>query len=420
MIIKGNRRGGAKQAAQHLLNAEDNEHVFQVEVRGFMTNRLDEALNEIYAQSRANKNIKKFLYSTSLNPPEGEFVSDEEFIDVANRMEASLDLQGQPRAIVVHEKEGRRHAHAVWSRIDENLKAIELKNDWPKLMALSRDIYLERGWDMPKGLKKFHERDRSNYKLADHQAAKRRELNPKEVKATLRGLWEQSKDLASFQTALSEHGYQLAQGDKPIFMLVDKYGDIRALHRAISVKSAYLKARLGEPTTLQTVDEAKANIKAQQQNLQQQPTDLLQEHQTQIAPVKTQLFDMKISHRRARLDLKAFHDKRQQQERAQRQSQYQKGLKALWHLITGRYKSLKRKHEAEYQQNLKRDRAERHALIQAQLKDRTDLQTPLKAMRERHQSERLEMLGQPRHIQPDLDHKHTHQIKHTHSPQWEL
>jgi hypothetical protein len=36
-------------------------------------------------------------------------------IDMA---EQRLGLDGHPRAIVFHEKEGRRHAHAVWSRID--------------------------------------------------------------------------------------------------------------------------------------------------------------------------------------------------------------------------------------------------------------------------------------------------------------
>jgi hypothetical protein len=34
------------------------------------------------------------------------------------RIEERLGLQGQPRAIVIHEKNARVHAHCVWSRID--------------------------------------------------------------------------------------------------------------------------------------------------------------------------------------------------------------------------------------------------------------------------------------------------------------
>lgn len=36
----------------------------------------------------------------------------------AETIERKLGLEGQPRAIVFHEKEGRRHAQAIWSRID--------------------------------------------------------------------------------------------------------------------------------------------------------------------------------------------------------------------------------------------------------------------------------------------------------------
>lgn len=45
----------------------------------------------------------------------------------AKRAGKAVGLDGQPFAIVIHENEGRRHVHVVWSRIaPERMKAINL------------------------------------------------------------------------------------------------------------------------------------------------------------------------------------------------------------------------------------------------------------------------------------------------------
>ena len=67
MILKGNRRGGAKDLAAHLMKPE-NEHVDMHELRGFVASDLIGALNETYAISQGTK-CRKFLYSLSVNPP---------------------------------------------------------------------------------------------------------------------------------------------------------------------------------------------------------------------------------------------------------------------------------------------------------------------------------------------------------------
>lgn len=70
---------------------------------------------------------KQFLFSLSLNPPPAERVETGVFEDAIARAEEKLGLSGQPHAIVFHEKEGRRHAHAVRSRIDAaEMKAIPI------------------------------------------------------------------------------------------------------------------------------------------------------------------------------------------------------------------------------------------------------------------------------------------------------
>ena len=115
MILVGNQRGGARDLAQHLLK-EENDHVELHELRGFSSETLHGALNEAHAVSQGTR-CKQFLFSLSLNPPKNERVSTDAFERAINQAEARLGLNGQPRAVVFHEKEGRRHAHAVWSRI---------------------------------------------------------------------------------------------------------------------------------------------------------------------------------------------------------------------------------------------------------------------------------------------------------------
>ncbi len=112
MILKGNRRGGAKDLALHLMK-EENDHVEVHELRGFVSDTLMGALNESYAISKGTR-CKKFMYSMSVNPPPGEKADTADILDAIERSEKALKLNGQPRAVVFHEKNGRRHAHVVW------------------------------------------------------------------------------------------------------------------------------------------------------------------------------------------------------------------------------------------------------------------------------------------------------------------
>lgn len=156
MILVGNQRGGGRDLANHLMKSE-NERVEVAELRGFIADDLDGAFQESYAISRGTR-CKQFLFSLSLNPPKDAEVSNEAFLDAIDRAESRLGLSGQPRAVVFHEKRGgngtlRRHAHAVWSRINvEEMKAVHLSKSHEKLQAVARELYLEHGWTMPRGL----------------------------------------------------------------------------------------------------------------------------------------------------------------------------------------------------------------------------------------------------------------------------
>ena len=173
MILKGKQRAHGRQLGTYLLKIDQNEHVEVHELRGFMSHDLPSALSEIDAVSKGTRAQQPF-FSLSLNPPQTERVSTKAFEAAIEQVEKKLGLEGQPRAIVFHEKEGRRHAHAVWSRIDtKQMKAINLPHYKIKLRDVSRSLFLEHGWTMPPGLIDREDRNPLNYSLAEWQQARR-------------------------------------------------------------------------------------------------------------------------------------------------------------------------------------------------------------------------------------------------------
>lgn len=161
MILKGSQRSGAGQLVRHLLKNE-NEHVELHELRGFMTDELPDASQDAYAISQGTR-CKHFLFSLSRNPQEFEKVPVEVFEKAVSQIEHKLGLEDQPGAIVFHQKEGRRHAHVVWSRIDANeMKTINLPHYKLKLLDISRELYLGLHWQMPRGLMNSEEREHAS------------------------------------------------------------------------------------------------------------------------------------------------------------------------------------------------------------------------------------------------------------------
>ena len=173
MIFKASKRSGGRQLGAHLMKAEENEHVEIHEVSGFISDTVMGAMNEAYAAARGTK-CQRYLFSMSLSPPAHESVRVETFEKAIADIEERLGLTGQPRVIVFHEKEGRRHCHAVWSRINaETMTAIDMPFFKNKLQALAKEVYLENGWKMPRGFENPQLRDHRNFSLDEWQQAKR-------------------------------------------------------------------------------------------------------------------------------------------------------------------------------------------------------------------------------------------------------
>lgn len=404
MILKGNQRGGATQLAGHLLKAE-NEHVEVHEIRGFVADDLHGAFSEAYAISKGTK-CQQFLFSLSLNPPQEESVSVEAFERAADAAEQHLGLTDQPRAIVFHEKEGRRHAHVVWSRIDaQTMTARNMAHYKTKLTALSKELYLEHGWDLPDGLRDRSLRDPLNFTRGEWQQALRAGRDPREIKQVFSQAWRQSDGAKAFKGALQSYGFILARGDRRGYVAVDYTGEIYAVARYAGVRTKEVKARLDDPADLPSVEEAKQALRDKLSPRLKAMADRQRDKQAeQHTPLTARKKAMAKAHKAERQKLKAAQAKRWQAETQERQARLRKGLAGLWDWASGKAKQIRQENELAAWDALKRDQKQRDGLIADQLKDRRALQREIQDLRKRHLLERIKLdrdIGAALSMDPD-------------------
>ncbi|WP_347888521.1 relaxase [Nitrosomonas europaea] len=388
MVIIASQRGGAARLAAHLLNDRDNDHVELYEVNGFMSETLDGALQEARAQAMGTR-CNQYLFSVSLNPPETEKVGTDVFEQAISRIEERMHLQDQPRVVVFHEKEGRRHAHCVWSRIDtQEMKAVNLPFYKSKLMEISKEICLEQGWKLPAGLIEREQKNSLNFTRAQWEQAKRLNDDPRLVKAVLKECWAVSDSRQAFQSALEQHGYTLAKGDRRGFVAVDWRGEVFSLSKWLDIKTKVLKERLGEPEQLPGIEATKANIDKQLiERMQKFTADIQQNNCTRMQPLLEQKTRMKTRHRTERQNLETTQKQRWQQESEDRQARLNKGIRGLWDRLTGQRSQVTDQNEREAWQALVRDRQQRDNLIQRQLEERNALQRDIRNIQQARNTE---------------------------------
>ncbi len=401
MILKGSQRGGASRLAAHLLKAEENEHVEIHELSGFVADDLYDALQEIYAVSRGTK-CQQYLFSVSLNPPQDEIVPIQYFEKAITDIEAKLGLEGQPRAVIFHEKEGRRHAHCVWSRIHtEKMKAINLPFYKMKLYDISRQLYFQYGWQMPKGILNRQDRDPLNFTLAQWQQAKRVGEDPKILQKLFQDCWSASDNRASFEQALNRYGLHLAKGDKRGFVAIDYRGEVYSLSRWLKVKTKALKERLGDPDKLPGTKEVTTLISQRMtEKLKAYVQDVETKLQSRVKPYVQKTRTMREQHQAERNRLQQKQEARWQEEAIIRSQRLPKGFKGIWFRITGKYKAVRQQNEQETERCRIRDRDERQAMVQHQLAERQKLQKEIRPIVQEH---RLQLLGLKQDIARNIE-----------------
>lgn len=377
MILKGNQRGGARQLARHLLNGEDNEHVHVHDLRGFVAADLAGALQEAYGLSRGTR-ARQFLFSLSLSPPPHAQVPTEDFEAAIGTIEAKLGLANQPRAIVFHEKAGRRHTHAVWSRIDaERMTAIHLPYYKRRLSDIAKALYLEHGWDLPPGFAGAKGPDPLSYTQAEAQQAQRAGYDPKELKRQFQEWWVAAANGPAFAQAIQAGGFCLARGDRRGFVVVDGQGEVYALSKLLGLRAREVAAKLGSPEHLPTVAQAG---QALAKGLAAKPVEppstdaAAASRSAQRVALVIQRRELVLRQRAERAALERVQAERWAREALARAQRFRTGLRAVWDRITGKHACTTREAELETASAMRRDRDEMDRLIFAQLNERISLE----------------------------------------------
>lgn len=280
MILKGSARANGTDLATHLMNGYDNERAELGEVRGTIADDLHGAFAEIELIATGTR-AQKPLFSLSINPHEA--LTREQYFEAIDAIEKRLGFNGQPRAVVFHEKEGREHAHVVWSRIDAaEMKAIPDSFYKAKLCDMAVILAEKFGHDLPEGLKAWKEKNRQfddklEPTLGETANAKKTGITPEQRREEVTAAYAQADSAAAFVNALEEKGYVLAKGDSRAFVIVDKFGDVHSLSRYVKgVRAKEIKARLASldmaalPNVAQAQEQAKARMAAQEERLREQ------------------------------------------------------------------------------------------------------------------------------------------------------
>ncbi len=414
MIPKASQRGLGQDLATHLQNAYDNEYVEIAEVRGAVARDLHGAFAEWEVCAHAMTGCRNYLYSLSVNPnPAQGQLTRAQYLDYVDRVEAKLNLAGQPRAIVFHIKDGREHCHVVWSRIDaEHSKAVHQAFDHQKLMMVTREFAREYGLALPAGMTRDAARERGKkgrLSLYEKHQQDTTGLTKEERIAQVTEAWRRSDNATAFVKALEDLGYVLATGNRP-YVLVDLYGEMNALPKLIddrTVRTRDLRAFLERdfpPESLPSVDEARALVAQHRQAIedfrkaqaQADRVDALKRSQAERRrPLEAEQASMQARHafekeqlgarqNGERLALQSGHDAETKRIEGQRGGRRTTGLVGILARVSG-FNVLRRTLD-KHQDQRRHERLveDSRALDEAQTRARLDLQR-------RHEAQSLDL-----------------------------
>jgi len=208
MVIRGNSRGNGRQLGHYLLAKGENEDIRILEVDGQSDAEASALHRAIFAMDISSElsRGKKGLYHAQINPAPGEDqgMDDEHWREASDILGKQLGLENQRRAIVLHSKKGRTHAHVVWERYDH--QSGKMVSDSFSRLAQDRA------------------RKEMEQSFGHAQTPHRNKHRP-ELKASLNQLWHQTGTGAQFVKAARQNGYIIATGSgRSPYMVVDEFG----------------------------------------------------------------------------------------------------------------------------------------------------------------------------------------------------
>lgn len=228
MVINGQAVKGAKRLANHLMK-DENEKVSILEISGTVANdNLHFALRDMEDIGKLTKSQSgKVLYHANINPRKNETLTPEQYIKASDKLMEKLGFEGQPRAIVMHQKQSRQHAHLVVQLTDiEKGKLKTISNNYYKHKEVSRT--LEKEFE----LAKTHEKKTGrSYSQSEAQQAQKAGRKARTNKNFIQHCYQSSRDGKDFVKKLSQYELYLAKGKR--LVVIDKLGQAQSLTRQL-------------------------------------------------------------------------------------------------------------------------------------------------------------------------------------------
>ncbi|MBN8672165.1 MAG: relaxase [Chitinophagales bacterium] len=235
MVIRGNSRGNARQLSHYLLAKKENEAIRILDVNGQLNPETEDLHRAVFLMgvSAELSKSEKGLYHAQINPAIGEdaAMNDDHWLLAADILGKQLGLEEQSRAIVLHTKKGRTHAHVVWERYS---------HEQGKMVS---DSFSRLAQD----------RARKEMEATFGQApTPHRNKHRPELKASLSALWHQTGTGAQFVKAARQNGYIISEGSgRSPYMVVDENGRSYDLTRQLQgVRLKEVRTRLRHETLL--------------------------------------------------------------------------------------------------------------------------------------------------------------------------
>jgi hypothetical protein len=237
VVIKGASRRSIGFWAGHLRDTKANDRAEVVETRGLIADDLRGMMREMQDGASATR-CRNFMYVASFNPCENETLTERQWERAFEIFEKERGMpEGQRRVVIEHEKKGRVHRHVVWDRIDtETMRAFPDSLDLKVCEAAKHKIEQELDLQRTPGL--LHrdpalpppQRNPPSWEMFRGQKSG---IDPRDLKAEVTAIFRESHNAADFMAGLEAHGYQLCQGDRRGFVILDDAGHTHSLARRI-------------------------------------------------------------------------------------------------------------------------------------------------------------------------------------------
>lgn len=257
-MIAGSTRGTRDSGlSRHLLSTTAGQRVLLMPSRGLASEDLKGQISEIVADA-AHGRTGRPIHHVHVDPPP-DAPNPSAIIGIFLRnYEAEFRLGQNQRAGVFHLKNGRQHAHVVYSLVGEDSRVADLSYEYARREKVCRKTEFECGLPFVKGR---HNRaveralrTEGRFDVADamiaaglldgrpgiaHSTPRQRAQSERtgisidEIRSQALAAWHASNDATSFAVALHAFGSVVASGEKGL-VLVDHSGSVHALNRTLA------------------------------------------------------------------------------------------------------------------------------------------------------------------------------------------